>query len=252
MLSPQEHMRYGRQIMLDSIGEQGQLALQRSTVLIVGMGGLGCPVSLYLASAGVGKLLLCDGDHVEASNLQRQVLYTPADIGKNKAEVAADKLAEQNPLIDVEPFDEMYAPELAEELLPEVDLVVDCTDSLAARYLLNASCHEYNIPLVIGAATGFDGQTMLINPHQNSACYQCVFPQNTSGESANNEPQNCQTLGILGPVLAIVAGMQSLTAIKYLTGLSVNTNELALFDGQRQQWQHFNIQPQANCPICQH
>ena len=233
MLSPQEHIRYGRQIMLKDIGEQGQLALQRATVLIVGMGGLGCPVSLYLASAGVGKLLLCDGDHIEASNLQRQILFTPEDINHNKAEVATQKLSEQNPLIDIETIDEMFELELAEEYLPEVDLVIDCTDSINARYLLNKLCHQYQKPLIIGAATGLDGQTMLIKPEEYSACYQCVFPKQDEAPV-----ENCQTLGILGPVLAIVAGMQALTAIKHLTGLATNSNQLQLFDGMSQQWQN--------------
>ncbi|REL30515.1 HesA/MoeB/ThiF family protein [Thalassotalea euphylliae] len=250
MLTAQEHIRYGRQIMLSQIGVQGQLALQRAKVLIVGMGGLGCPVSLYLASAGVGNLVLCDGDEIEASNLQRQVLYTPDDIGENKAEVAAQKLAQQNPLIEIEAVDEMFDSELAESYLPEVDLVIDCTDSLSARYLLNQACYDFNVPLVIGAATGFDGQTMMIDPRQSSACYQCLFPASSSSNTADNN-QNCQTLGILGPVLAIVAGMQSLTAIKYLANLPVNVNQLQLFDGLSQQWQQFTLAPQASCPVCQ-
>lgn len=250
MLTAQEHIRYGRQIMLNQIGEQGQLALQRAKVLIVGMGGLGCPVSLYLASAGIGNLVLCDGDKIEASNLQRQVLYTPDDIGENKAEVAAQKLTQQNPLIEVEAVDEMFDSELAESYLPEVDLVIDCTDSLSARYLLNQTCYELNVPLIIGAATGFDGQTMMIDPQQSSACYQCLFPASKSSESVDNN-QNCQTLGILGPVLAIIAGMQSLTAIKHLAKLPVNINQLQLFDGLSQQWQQFTIAPQTSCPVCQ-
>ncbi|WP_448214135.1 HesA/MoeB/ThiF family protein [Colwellia sp. MEBiC06753] len=249
MLSAQEHIRYGRQILLSQIGEQGQLALQNAKVLIVGIGGLGCPVSLYLASAGVGKLILCDGDTVEASNLQRQILFSPNDIGQNKAQVAADYLTKQNPLIDIEVLDEALTGELAEHYYQDLDLVIDCTDSLSSRYLLNSSSFQYQVPLVIGAATGFDGQIFFINPKQQSACYECLMPQ--TPDNSNYSQDNCQTLGILGPVLAIVAGMQSLIAIKYLAKLSPPTDQLQLFDGVSQQWQQFKVSKQASCPACQ-
>ncbi|NMP32131.1 HesA/MoeB/ThiF family protein [Thalassotalea sp. M1531] len=245
MLTQQEQIRYGRQIMLKQVGEHGQLALQNAHVLIVGMGGLGCPVSLYLASAGIGKLTLCDGDHIEASNLQRQILFTPRDIGHNKAEVAAEKLTQQNPLIEVEVLDEMFNEELATCYLPDIDVIIDCTDSLTARYLLNRLSVEFQLPLIIGAATGFDGQTMLIQPSDKNACYQCIFP-----ETGEPQTENCQTIGILGPVLAIVAGMQSLTAIKYLTGNQVTSNQLMMFDGLSQQWHHIKLTKQDKCTVC--
>lgn len=245
MLSSQEHIRYSRQIMLNKIGEQGQLKLQQSTVLIVGLGGLGCPVSTYLASAGVGRLILIDGDDIEASNLQRQVLFTPDDIKHNKAETAKTTLEQQNPLIDIEAIDEMFDKELAESYLPEVDLVIDCTDNIATRFLLNQVCHQFEKPLIIGAATGFDGQTMLIDPLSKSACYQCVFP-----DTENVPTENCQTLGILGPVLAIIAGMQSLTAIKLITGNIVQHNQLMMFDGLSQQWRAIKVSKQSHCSCC--
>ena len=245
MLTSQEQLRYGRQIMLKDIGESGQLKLQSASVLIVGMGGLGCPVSLYLASAGIGKLIICDGDVVESTNLQRQVLFNENDIGNNKAEVAQEKLSQQNSFIDIEGIDEMFNDELAEELLPEVDLVIDCTDNLATRYLMNRYCHQFQVPLIIGAATGLSGQTMLIRSHEGHACYQCLFP-----ESEQQVEENCQTLGILGPILAIVAGMQALTAIKLLTGNPVNDSQLQLFDGLSQTWQTIGLQRQPNCQVC--
>ena len=245
MLTSQEQLRYGRQIMLKDIGDSGQLKLQSASVLIVGMGGLGCPVSLYLASAGIGKLIVCDGDVVESTNLQRQVLFNENDIGNNKAEVAQEKLSLQNSFIDIEGIDEMFNDELAEALLPEVDLVIDCTDNLATRYLMNSYCHQFQVPLIIGAATGLNGQTMLIRPHEGHACYQCLFP-----DSDQQVEENCQTLGILGPILAIVAGMQALTAIKLLTGNPVNDGQLQLFDGLSQTWQTISLQKQANCPVC--
>jgi len=245
VLTQQEQIRYGRQIMLKHIGEHGQLKLQQARVIITGMGGLGCPVSVYLASAGVGHLILCDGDSIESSNLQRQILFTPKDIGKNKAEVAADKLSTQNPLIEIEVLDEMFDKELASSYLPEVDLIIDCTDSLKARYLLNRCSIEYQVPLIIGAATGFDGQTMLLQPSALTPCYHCLFP-----DTGNATVENCQTIGILGPVLAIVAGMQALTAIKFLTGNQVADNQLMTFDGMSQQWHNISLAKQSHCKEC--
>ena len=247
MLSTQEQLRYGRQIMLNNIGEEGQLALRNAKILIVGLGGLGCPASLYLAAAGIGQLLLCDGDHVEVTNLQRQILFDEQDIGQNKADVAADKLKKLNHFVDIEVIDEMFDQELAKYYLPQVDLVIDCTDNMSTRYLLNQQCLSANVPLVIGAATGFDGQTMFVDPSSNSACYQCVFP-----DTQSTQAENCQTLGILGPILSIIAGMQALTAIKWLTGLPVKSNQLALFDGLNQVWQQFNLAKQDDCQACSH
>jgi sulfur carrier protein ThiS adenylyltransferase len=245
VLTTQEQLRYGRQIMLDKIGEAGQQALQRSTVLIVGLGGLGCPVSLYLAAAGVGKIILCDGDRVEVTNLQRQVLFNDQNIGENKADAATDRLKLQNPYIDVEPIDEMFDDELAKFYLPQVDLVIDCTDKLNSRYLINQQCLAFKVPLVIGAATGFDGQSMFVEPSTKSACYQCVFPKKNT-----ETVENCQTLGIVGPVLSIIGGIQALNAIKWLTGLNVTTNQLSLFDGLSQQWQQFKVKKSDTCPAC--
>ncbi len=247
MLSTQEQLRYSRQIMLDKIGEQGQLALQKSTVLIVGMGGLGCPVSLYLASAGVGKLLLCDGDQIEITNLQRQILFDDHNIGENKADAAAEKLKSQNHLIDIETIDEMLDDELAEFYLPQVDIVIDCTDNIDTRYLLNRHCLSFKVPLVIGAAAGFDGQTMFVDPKVDSACYQCVFPKTESPIE-----NNCQTVGVIGPILSVIGGIQALNAIKWITGLNVAVNQLALFDGLSQEWQLFKVKKSKHCPACHH
>lgn len=251
MLTQHEQLRYGRQIMLPTIGERGQVALSQAKVLIVGLGGLGNPVSMYLAGAGIGTLYLADGDDIELSNLQRQVLFNQQDIGKNKADCAAEKLRLQNPDIEIEIIDEMFDLELGNYYLSNendlnIDLIIDCTDNIQTRYLLNQLALSHKVPLIIGAATGFDGQTLFINPQEkNSACYQCLFP-----ESQEPPENNCQTLGILGPVLSIIAGMQALMAIKHLAGIPVESNRLQLFDGLTQQWQQFNLSRQNNCPAC--
>ena len=246
MLSQNEQLRYSRQIMLNKIGESGQLALLEAKVLIVGMGGLGNPVSLYLAAAGVGTLFLADGDQVDITNLQRQILFCEQDVGNNKADVGAEKLQQHNSEITIEVVDEMLDAELANYYIEQVDVVIDCTDNINTRYLLNRVCVEQKTPLIVGAATGFDGQQLVIDPrHPESACYQCLFP--ASEKAPTN---NCQTVGIVGPVLAIVAGMQSLQAIKLLTGNAIHINQLNMFDGLSNQWQQFSLKKQTNCPIC--
>ena len=246
MLTSQEQLRYSRQIMLKSVGEHGQRALQQAKVLVVGLGGLGCPVSLYLAAAGLGELILCDGDDIELTNLQRQILFTEQDIGQNKAECAQEKLTALNHHCQVEVVDEMLDEDLADYHIQRADIVIDCTDNIRTRFLLNKLCYQHDTALVIGAATGLDGQTMLIDPKRSSACYECLFPNTDQPDG-----ENCQTLGILGPVLAIIGGMQAMTAIKYLTGNSATINQLAMFDGSSQSWQHFQLQKQAKCPACQ-
>jgi len=234
--------------MLKKIGEQGQIALQNAKVLIVGVGGLGNPVSLYLAAAGVGTLYLADGDNIELSNLPRQVLFNEDDISQNKADIAAEKLMAQNTDISVEAIDEMLNQELCDYYFPQVDLVLDCSDNINTRYLINQACVQHKTPLIIGAATGFDGQQMVVNANDdNSACYQCLFPATEKAPT-----NNCQTVGIISPVLAIIAGMQSLQAIKLLTGNKVQTNQLNIFDGLSNQWQQFTMKKQSSCPVCSH
>jgi len=232
--------------MMNKIGDQGQVALRNAKILIVGVGGLGNPASLYLAAAGIGTLYIADGDTIELSNLPRQIQFNEQDINKNKADVAAQKLSAQFPDSNIEAIDDMLDQELCDYYLPQVDLVLDCSDNIQTRYLINQACVQNKIPLVIGAATGFDGQQLVVDPRDNtSACYHCLFP---SSEKA--PANNCQTLGILGPVLAIVAGMQALQAIKLLTGNKAQINQLNLFDGLSNQWQQFKMKKQSSCTVC--
>ncbi len=246
MLTTQEQLKYSRQIMMDKIGEQGQVALRNARVLIVGVGGLGNPASLYLAAAGVGTLYLADGDSIELSNLPRQIQFHQKDINLNKADVAAERLSKQFPDCETEAIDEMLDKELCDYYLPLVDLVLDCSDNIKTRYLINQACVEHKTPLVIGAATGFDGQQLVVDSRdESSACYHCLFP---SSEKA--PVNNCQTIGILGPVLAIIAGSQALQAIKLLTNNDAQLNQLNLFDGLSNQWQQFNMKKQKNCTVC--
>ena len=164
--------------------------------------------------------------------------------------MAAEKLSEQFPDSHIEAIDEMLDQELCDYYLPQVDLVLDCSDNIATRYLINQACVLHKVPLVIGAATGFDGQHLVVDPRdESSACYECLFPSSMKAPT-----NNCQTIGILGPVLAIVAGMQVLQAIKLLvsnnTHSHVQINQLSLFDGLSNQWQQFKMKKQKNCHIC--
>lgn len=246
MLSPQEQLRFSRQTMLKSIGEHGQQALKNAKVMIVGIGGLGNPVSQYLNAAGIGTLYLVDGDSIDISNLPRQVLFNESQVSQAKADTAAEQLKQQNSATDIEVLDEMLDEELADYYFPLVDLILDCTDNIATRYLINQKCLEHKKPLIIGAATGFDGQYMFVDPTvEDSACYQCLFPINKKAPE-----NNCQTLGILGPILAIVGGLQALQAIKFITGNALVPNQLNIFDGLHNSWQQLSIKKQQNCPAC--
>ena len=246
MLTKQEQLKYSRQIMLDKVGEQGQMTLRNAKVLILGVGGLGNPASLYLAAAGVGTLYIADGDTVELSNLPRQILFSEDNISENKADAAAEKLQQQFPDTNIEAIDEMLDKELCDYYLPQVDLVLDCSDNIETRYLINQACVQHKVPLIVGAATGFDGQQLTIDPRdETSACYHCLFPMTEKAPS-----NNCQTLGIIGPVLAMIAGMQCLQAIKLLTGNKVQINQLNLLDGLANQWQQFTMKKQENCQVC--
>ena len=248
MLTPQEQLKYSRQIMMAKIGEKGQIAISNASVLIIGLGGLGNPAALYLAAMGIGQLTLIDGDNIEISNLPRQILFSENEIQNNKADAAAEKLQQQYPDCEIEIIDEMFDAELADFYLPNSDIVLDCTDNINSRYLINQLCVQYKVPLVIGAATGFDGQHLFVNPQDNkSACYHCLYPT-TEKAPANN----CQTAGIASPVLAIIAGMQALTTFKYITQNNTPTNLLSLFDGLSNQWQQFNLKKNNQCKICGH
>lgn len=246
MLTTQEQLKYSRQIMMKRIGESGQIALRNAKVLILGVGGLGNPASLYLAASGIGTLYIADGDTIESSNLPRQILFSESDVEVNKAECAAEKLSEQFPDTTIEAIDDMLDEELCDYYLPMVDVVLDCSDNIQTRYMINQACIQHKTPLIVGAATGFDGQQLTIDPRdEDSACYQCLFPASEKAPA-----NNCQTLGIIGPILAMIAGMQALQTIKLLTGNKVQINQLNMLDGLSNQWQQFSMKKQINCPVC--
>ncbi|AXH63062.1 HesA/MoeB/ThiF family protein [Providencia huaxiensis] len=245
MLSDQEFMRYSRQLLLEDISPEGQQKLKNSKVLIVGLGGLGSPASLYLTGAGVGELWLADHDDLHVSNLQRQVLYDTDDIGQPKAQLAADRLYQLNPLVRTHVVAQKLDVKTLIPLAEQVDLVLDCCDNMATRHAVNAACVMTNTTLVSGSAVGFGGQLMVLEPPFSTGCYACLYPD-------QDEPErNCRTAGVLGPVVGIIGTLQALEAIKLLVGLpSSLSGKLRLFDGKQQQWNTLQLTPSLQCPIC--
>lgn len=247
MLSEQEKKRYSRHLLLGDIGESGQLRLSQSTVLIVGLGGLGSPVALYLAAAGVGKLLIADGDSLDVTNLQRQIMFDTNGAGQLKADLAEERLSGLNPEVEIEVIDHALSEDDLMEYVAEVDLVLDCSDNLLTRKAVNRACVEHRIPLISAAAIRWEGHLMLFDFREPATpCYECLYPPNAA------EPVlNCSTSGVVGPLLGVLGSMQALEAIKLLLGMAAGINgKLMMFDGKCHQWQSFRIQKKSDCPIC--
>jgi len=250
-LSDKEFMRYSAHLLLEDVGEQGQLALRNANVLIVGVGGLGAPVALYLAAAGIGNLYLADDDHVELSNLQRQIIFTQAQLKQNKVSAAKDALTQLNPHIKVTALAQRLTLDSGNkqmaDMFAQVDLVIDCCDNMATRQAINKICVMQKIPLIVGAGIRMEGQLISFNAQQaDSACYHCLYPFEDTAEV-----NNCSTSGVLGPLVGIVGSLQALEAIKYLTGMPVSSfNRLMRFDGRTLHWQHLSVAKDPHCSVC--
>ena len=230
--------RYGRQVILREVGVNGQQLLRDSTVLIVGLGGLGSAAALYLAGAGIGRLILADRDRVDLSNLQRQVLYRSADVGALKTQAAAAQLAALNPEVQIETCDAETWP----QALPRADLVLDCTDNFPTRFAINAACVALRKPLVSGAAIRLEGQVALFAPGRG--CYACVYPP--QGEAQ----ETCEEAGILGPVVGVIGALQAQLALKHLLGIGDDAGQLHLWDAKTMAWRSLRIARDEHCPVC--
>jgi molybdopterin/thiamine biosynthesis adenylyltransferase len=231
--------RYSRQLVLPEWSEAAQRALADARVLVVGAGALGSPVATYLAGAGVGRLGIVDDGEVELSNLHRQHLHFTPDLGVPKAQSAASKLKFLNPDIVVEPYHAAFAP----AMVTDQDLVVDCTDSFAARYAVNAACCEQRVPLVEAGVVGMTGLVMAIRPGE-TACYRCAFPHEPT------DAPSCATAGVLGPAAGVIGSLQALEALKLLAGLPALTDaflqvDLAALDALR-----VAVRRRDDCPDC--
>lgn len=245
MLNDREFLRYSRQLLLEDVGPEGQEKLKRATVLIVGLGGLGSPASLYLAAAGVGTLLLADDDTLHVTNLQRQILYRSADTATGKAALAQRHLQALNPLVESIPLAQRLQGQALRDAVARADLVLDCCDNMATRHEVNAACIADAKPLISGSAVGFSGQLLVLEPPYAHGCYACLYPE-------QEEPQrNCRTAGVLGPVVGVIGTLQALEAIKMLAGLpSSLSGKLRLFDGKQQSWSTLQLSRARACPVC--
>jgi len=231
--------RYSRQLVLPEWSEAAQRRLEAAGVLVVGAGALGSPVATYLAGAGVGRVGIVDGGDVELSNLHRQHLHFTPDLGVPKAHSAASKLRFLNPEIVVEPYHAEFAPAMVEGQ----DLVVDCTDSFATRYAVNAACCKAGIALVEAGVTGMTGLVMAIRPG-HTACYRCAFPH------APADAPSCAEAGILGPAAGVIGSMQALEALKLLAGLPALTDAFAQVDLAALEVLRVAVERRAGCPDC--
>lgn len=239
-------LRYSRQIMLPEIDVAGQERLLASKVLVLGMGGLGCPAALYLAAAGVGELLLADGDTVEVSNLQRQILHDNDAVGEAKVDSAARRLHALNPATRIRTLPERLDAEGLSAAVAEVDLVVDGTDNLLTRYALNQACLQHRVPWLAAAAIRFEAQLSAFDPRDpDSPCYRCLWPD------AEEVAMNCAENGVIAPLVGIIGTMQALEALKLLSGIGTSLiGKVMVLDAMRMEWQQFRLRRREQCPDC--
>jgi molybdopterin/thiamine biosynthesis adenylyltransferase len=245
MLSDSEFMRYSRHLLLEEVGEEGQLKLKNASVLVVGLGGLGSPAVQYLAAAGVGTLWLADFDQIEVSNLQRQTLYDMDSLQHSKAETAREKLLALNPDIEVIAINQKLDEQSLGDFVAEVDLVLDCTDNISIRQDINAACYAWGKPLLVGAAIRLEGQLLALDPVAEHGCYRCLYGPDIG------ERLNCSNSGVIGPVVGTIGLLQALEAIKFFTGTgSVPWGELKLFDAKAHRWHSLKVPKDPACPVC--
>ncbi|WP_111874309.1 HesA/MoeB/ThiF family protein [Aeromonas bivalvium] len=243
-LNDEEYLRYGRQLMLAEVGEAGQARLKGKSVLIVGLGGLGSPLALYLAGAGVGTLWLADGDTVDSSNLPRQILFDGEGLRRSKAELARERLSQHNPHVELIAINQRLDAASLPEFVAQVDLVVDCCDSLASRQAINAACVAQGKPWISAAAVGWQGQLM-VRSAPDHPCYACLYPADTEVK------ESCQSSGVTGPLVGVMGSLQALEALKLLLGLpSPVVGTLRRFDALAHQWQTHTLAPDPDCAVC--
>ena len=246
MLTDDQLLRYNRQLLMHDFDVAGQERLQRARVLVVGLGGLGCPAALYMAAAGVGTLVLADGDVVELSNLQRQIAHGQSDLGSKKARSVANSINALNPETSVRVIEEYLESEAMTSEVAAVDLVVDATDNYPARYALNRACIAAGTPLVSAAAVRSEGQLAVFDPHRGGPCYRCLYP--TEGAST---ALSCSESGVLAPVVGVFGTLQAMEALKVLAGFGEPLlGRLLMMDLRNQQVQTLALAPRPDCPDC--
>lgn len=247
LLDDAQLLRYSRHILLNELGVEGQEALLASHALIIGAGGLGSPVALYLGSAGVGRITVVDHDVVDETNLQRQIAHNLARVGHPKAQSIVEAIAAINPDVRVTPVVQRADEALLSELVAQADVVLDCTDNFATRHAINRACVKHRKPLVSGAAIRMDGQLSVFDARTpGNPCYACVFP-----ESTDLEETRCATMGVFAPLVGIVGTMQAAEALKLLTGLGSRlTGKLLMLDGRDLAFNEITLPQNPQCAVC--
>ncbi|TWO72223.1 HesA/MoeB/ThiF family protein [Caenimonas sedimenti] len=246
-MTDEQLLRYSRHLLLDEIGVEGQQRILDAHALVIGAGGLGSPVALFLATAGVGRITLVDHDAVDLTNLQRQIAHTTERIGRPKAESARDAAAAINPEVLVRPLVLKADAQLLDDLVPQADVVIDCCDNFATRHLVNAACFRHGKPLVSGAAIRFDAQVSVFDPRDAACpCYACVFPARQQFEEAL-----CATLGVFAPLVGIVGSLQAAEALKLLAGVGSSlAGRLQMLDARSMEWSEMRVRRDRACVVC--
>mgnify|MGYP000158442922 CR=1 FL=1 len=246
-LSDAELLRYSRQIMLPKFDVDGQLALANASVLIIGLGGLGSPVAMYLASAGVGHLYLADDDVVDVSNLQRQIVHRESSLSESKVNSAERTLNDLNPNIQISKITRRLKGASLVDAIQQVDLVLDCSDNFSTRFDVNHACVKQKKPLVSGAAIRMEGQVSVFDSRsEDSPCYQCLFP-----DSSEDEELSCSESGVMAPLVGIIGSMQAMEAIKILSNFGQPVvGRLFMLDAMSMEWRALKLKKDPNCVCC--
>ena len=246
-MNDQQLLRYSRHILLDEIGIEGQEKLLDAHAVIIGAGGLGSPVALYLASAGVGKITLVDNDEVDLTNLQRQILHNTASVGQSKAESGKQTLHEINPTVEVIALVARADAEQLKTLVSSADVVLDCTDNFKTRHAINHACVAAGVPLVSGAAIRMDGQVAVFDTRQPKApCYACLFPPDQQFEEVQ-----CSVMGVFAPLVGIIGTIQAAEALKLIMGVGTSLSQrLLMLDARTMEWTSIHTTHNPQCPVC--
>ncbi len=247
-------LRYSRHILLEEFGVEAQQKLAASHALVIGAGGLGSAALLYLASAGVSEITVVDGDDVDLTNLQRQIIHRESGIGSNKALSAAASMRALNADICVTPVTERLSAATTAEYVSKADVVLDCTDNFATRHAINRACVRYQKPLVSGAAIRFDGQITSFDFRlANSPCYHCLFPDDSAIDDLANDSdeERCAVMGVFAPLVGIIGAMQTAEALRLLTGVGLPlTGRLQMLDARTMSWQTVKFKRDSSCSVC--
>lgn len=244
-MTDDELLRYSRQILLPEFDVEGQERLRQAHTLIIGLGGLGSAVAMYLAAAGVGELTLVDFDTVDLSNLQRQIIHRTAALGQAKVESARDTLLALNPLVKIIAIAKALDKAELLKQVQRADVIVDASDNWPTRLAINAACVQSARPLVSGAAIRWEGQVLVWRPGGEGGCYRCLY------RDAVMNPETCTQTGVLAPVVGVIGSLQAIEVIKLLTGIDETLNgRLLLFDAKRMEWRTMNLRRWLECPVC--